>query len=186
MVSNSFVTLQATEILIAMKAKITIACWLMLLLLAASCTKGPAAFKGDYSFKTGGYLTVSGTVSDLLGQRDTTFIRHLVPESGQMHVVREEGDRMVVTMNITGGDPVVFPATVDGSEIILEPVLHSLLLRPAIGDETVRQDFMVSGTGRKYDRMILFELECEGTFRHLNLDGEVSESEIKCIATENE
>ena len=157
------------------------------LLLMASCNPaGPSAFSGYYSFKTGGFLQITGTVTDLSGQRDTTFVRHLVAESGQMHVLRESGDKMIVTMNITGGDPAVFPAKVNGSEIVLEPVLRNVLVRPAVGDESVRHDFKVSGTGHKYDNMILFDLTYEGDFRHLNLQGTVTGSEVKCIATENE
>lgn len=157
------------------------------LLALVSCNReGPGAFKGYYSFKTGGFLTVTGTVSDEKGERDTSFVRHLVAESGQMHVLREDGDKMIVTMNITGGDPAVFPAKVNGSEIVLEPVLRNVLVRPAVGDDAVRHDFKVSGTGHKYDNMILFDLTYEGDFRHLNLQGTVTGSEVKCIATENE
>ena len=157
------------------------------LLLMASCNPaGPSAFSGYYSFKTGGFLQIAGTVTDLSGKRDTTFVRHLVAESGQMHVLRESGDKMIVTMNITGGDPVVFPAAVSDGAIVLEPVLRSVLVRPALGDDAIRHDFTVSGTGRKYDNMILFDLFYEGDFRDGWLEGTVEESGVKCIATENE
>ena len=162
--------------------------WFLLGLLAlVSCNReGPGAFKGYYSFKTGGFLTITGTVSDWSGERDTSFVRHLVAESGQMHVLRKDGDNMIVTMNITGGDPAVFPAKVNGDEIVLEPVVRNVLVRPAVGDDAIRHDFTVSGKGRKYDNMILFDLSYEGAFRHLNLKGTVTGSEVKCIATENE
>ena len=157
------------------------------LLLMASCNPaGPSAFSGYYSFKTGGFLQIAGTVTDLSGKRDTTFVRHLVAESGQMLFgdggVRHE----IVTMNITGGDPVVFPAAVSDGTIVLEPVLRSVLVRPALGDDAIRHDFTVSGTGRKYDNMILFDLLYEGDFRDGWLEGTVEESGVKCIATENE
>ena len=158
----------------------------LLLLLCACSQDGPAGFKGYYSFKTGGSLQFSGTVTDIRGARDTTFIRHLVPESGQMHVLRDEGDRMIVTMNITGGDPVVFEATLSDGVLTLEPVLRSALVRPALGDESIRCDFTVSGEGRKYEKMILFDLEYEGSIPILGFEGEISSSDVHCIATENE
>ena len=159
---------------------------LVLLLLCACSQDGPADFRGYYSFKTGGSLVFSGNVTDLRGSRDTTFYRHLVPESGQMHVLRDAGDKMVVTMNITGGDPIVFEATVSGGVLTLEPVFRSVLVRPALGDESLRGDFTVSGEGRKYDNMILFDLDYEGSIPILGFEGEVSSSDVHCIATENE
>ena len=158
----------------------------LLLLLCACSQDGPAGFKGYYSFKTGGSLEFSGTVTDIRGTRDTAFIRHLVPESGQMHVLRDKDDRMIVTMNITGGDPVVFEASVSEGVLTLEPVFRSALVRPALGDETLRGDFTVSGEGRKYENMILFDLEYEGSIPILGFEGEVSASDVHCIATENE
>lgn len=157
------------------------------LLLLCACTAGsPAGFKGYYSFKTGGFITVSGVYTDLRGSRDTAFVRHLVPESGQMHVLRDGGDKMVVTMNITGGDPVVFDAYVSDGELILDPVLRSVRLHPALGDEEFRYDLMVGGRGRKKDNMILFDLEYSGDFPFIGLEGSVTGSEVHCIATENE
>ena len=160
---------------------------LALLLLVCACSKsGPAEFKGYYSFKTGGSLVFSGTVIGIRGYHDTTFVRHLVAESGQMHVLQEEGDKMIVTMNITGGDPVVFNASVSGDVLKLEPTSRSALVSPALGNETIRGDFTVSGEGRKYDNMILFDLDYEGTIPILGFEGEVSSSDVRCIATENE
>lgn len=159
---------------------------LALILLCACSQNSPAAFKGYYSFKTGGSLVFTGTVTDIKGRRDTTFYRYLVPESGQMHVLKDKGDKMIVTMNVTGGDPVVFNASISGGVLTLEPVLRSVQVRPVLGNEAVRSDFTVSGEGRKYDNMILFDLNYEGSFPIVGFMGKVSSSDIHCIATENE
>ena len=158
------------------------------LLILCSCSQDdPLGFKGYYSFKTGGSLVLSGTVTDSEGEtRDTTFTRHLIPESGQMHVLRGEGDKMIVTMNITGGDPVVFDAYLSNDVLTLEPVFRSAPVRVELGDESIRGEFTVSGKGRKYENMLLIDLDYKGTLPITDFEGEVTSSDVHCVATENE
>ena len=166
--------------------------WLLPLVLLSGVlsgckAEGTAAFKGDYSFKTGGYITVSGTYTDWRGSRDTTFIRNLVPESGQMHLLQDtEEQKMVVTMNITGGDPVVFSASLDGEQLVLTPLLRSVLVFPKFGDDALRYNLTVGGTGRKYDQTIVFEMNYSGDFSMDGLKGTVTSSKVHCIATKND
>ena len=166
--------------------------WLLPLVLLSGVlsgckTEGTAAFKGDYSFKTGGYITVSGTYTDWRGSRDTTFIRNLVPESGQMHLLQDtEEQKMVVTMNITGGDPVVFSASLDGEQLVLTPLLRRVLVFPKFGDDALRYNLTVGGTGRKYDQTIVFEMNYSGDFPMDGLKGAVTSSKVHCIATKND
>ena len=126
--------------------------------------------------------------NDTLSSRDTMFLRHLVAESGQMHILRDNGDRMIVTMNITGGDPVVFSAVHKDGSLLLSPTRRMVAVRPDEdeSDESVLCDMTVSGTGRRYDNMILFRMDYSGKYSFRGLDGTVCESRIDCIATENE
>ena len=195
------------------------------LLLMVSCTKtGPAAFRGYYSFKTGGTIDVKGRVYDLqrdtfkidttineytiagrkfrdtsyryhvkndtIGSRDTTFLRHLVAESGQMHILDKSGDEMLLTMNITGGDPVVFYSKVSGEDLVLSPTRRMVGVRPGNGDDddddTVSFDMTVSGSGKRYENMIIFDLWYEGRYAYDGLEGNVTDSRVNCIATLND
>lgn len=145
---------------------------LFALLLLVSCNKTtPAGFKGTYTFKTGGYITVVDGMQ--------TYERHLVPEIGQMHVLPDGGNKMVVTMNISGGDPVVFSATVEDGKLVLDPVRRTVSVTLDIEDlTTLSYTLDVSGEGRKMNNIILFDMKYSG--------GNVKKSDVRCVATSNE
>ncbi|MCQ2169051.1 MAG: hypothetical protein MJY51_01355 [Bacteroidales bacterium] len=126
--------------------------------------------------------------ADTLSSRDTSFLRQLVAESGQMHILGKDGDEMIVTMNITGGDPVVFSALHRDGNLTLSPTRRMVAVRPDVdeNDETVLCDMTVSGSGQRYDNMILFKMDYSGKYSYEDLEGNVSVSRIDCIATENE
>lgn len=193
-------------------------------LAVAACDKyGKNAFRGNYSFKTGGSLEISGKVYDIkkdtvkidtivtqreiagrkykdttykyhikrdtLGSRDTSFVRRLVAESGQMHILDGGGDKIKLTMNITGGDPVVFDADVDGGTLVLHETRRSVAIRPdndEDDDEKVNFMMNVGGKGEKFENMILFRLEYKGKYSYDGLEGNVSRSAVDCISRENE
>ena len=128
------------------------------------------------------YVTKTDTVS----VRDTVVSRRLVTESGQMHIVEKSGSQMVLTMNITGGDPVVMQATASGNTVTLEKTGRFVPVHDKSGVTFGFQDFLVSGSGTRYDNMIVFDLTYEGAYSESSFEGEVSASRINCIATENE
>ncbi|MDO5321010.1 MAG: hypothetical protein Q4F39_01300 [Bacteroidia bacterium] len=168
----------------------------LLLLLAAcvmlsGCSKvGPELFKGNFSFKTGGYVEITGKTIPLDDSepRDTVFIRHLPNESGQMHIVEGNGGKLKVTMNVTGGAPVVFDATATDDAITLVPVERTM---PVYSDITsLIQDasmlLSIGGTGQRFQNTIIFDLEVSGKYEGYYIEGQVTKSFVNCIATENE
>lgn len=126
--------------------------------------------------------------ADTLSSRDTSFLRQLVAESGQMNILNKDGDGMIVTMNVTGGDPVVFSALHKDGNLTLSPTRRMVAIRPDgdKNDESVLCDMTVSGSGQRYDNMILFTMDYSGKYSYEDLEGNVSVSRINCIATENE
>lgn len=142
------------------------------LILVVSCSKNsPAGFKGTYTFKTGGTITVVDGRS--------TIVRHLVTEIGQMHVVQDKGNKMVVTMNISGGDPVVFNAAVEDGRLVLDPLRRTVGVTLDIEALTkLSYTVDVSGEGRKMDNVILFDLKYDGE--------SIVKSDVRCIASKNE
>lgn len=193
------------------------------LTLLCSCSKsGIPAFRGNYSFKTGGYLDIKGkvydierdtvsidtvitrrtiagrefidttyryhTVNDTIASRDTQFVRHLAAESGQMRILKSEGSRVKVTMNISGGNPVVYDAIIKGTSISLEPCDRRVSVLP--GDNASEQSvaFVMNckGAGSLYDNTIILDMDYSGRYSYFGLDGNVSASHINCIATRNE
>ena len=126
------------------------------------------------------------TKEDTVAVRDTSIMRRIVTESGQMHILKKGGDSLVVTMNITGGDPVVIPARSSGNTVTLGKIRRFV---PVYGSSDViyyYHDLELTGSGTRYDNMIVFDLEYSGDYSDRGFDGTVSSSRVKCIATENE
>ena len=126
------------------------------------------------------------TQNDTISSRDTVVTLHLVAESGQMHILRAEGNDMIVTMNVTGGDPVVMDAVVADGVITLNPTRRMVPVREWINEGQTYFDMTVSGSGKRYDNMVLFDLTYEGTYNYAGFEGVVTGSRVNCIATENE
>lgn len=195
---------------------------LALAMCLPGCNKqGPAAFKGHYSFKTGGSIDVTGklflvkvdtvkidtivhtvgigsltlfrdstfnyhTQNDTISSRDTVVVRRIGTESGQMHILQKDADRMILTMNVTAGDPVVIEASVSGGDITLEKTRRFLPVHTGGGLLTRQMELTLSGTGKRYDNTVLLDLTYEGDYQEDGFDGVVSASRVNCIATANE
>ena len=165
----------------------------MLSAVLCSCSKeGTALFKGNYSFKTSGTISARqiSEPADTLLPSDVTI--KLATESGQMDITPRDGDAMLVSMNVTGGDMLVYDATVDGDDLIVSQDTRSMVLTFPSGEEsqvltpTVRADVAVSGSGHRYDNIILFKFTYSGTFQVGDTEYEIYSSDIDCRAKLNE
>lgn len=159
--------------------------------LLSGCSKtGPELYEGNYSFKTGGYVEITGKYIPFGDSepRDTVFVRHIQNESGQMHVVQGNNGKLKVTMNITGGAPVVFDATATDDAITLAPVERSMSVYSDVSDilPDTSLPLSIGGTGQRYQNMIIFDLEINGKYEGSHLEGQVSKTFVNCIATGNE
>lgn len=202
-------------IIIFMMKKLTLL-FLAVSCLLCSCTRqGPALYRGSYSFKTGGSIDITGevldivkdtvktdtiitgflfrdtsyryhVVNDTIGKHDTTFTRRLLSEKGQMHIVSAGADSLMVTMNITGGDPLVFSAAVLDGSLRLQPSRRSV----SLSDENIFRveslEVLASGSGKRFEDVIIFEMDYRGNYQSEGFEGMIVSSNIKCVATENE
>ena len=119
-----------------------------------------------------------------LPEGDRTFSLSLSAESGQMNIIRTEGNSAVVTMNIVGGDALVFDAQADGKTLKLSPLRRIISFRD--GTQTATLDVTVSGTGEKHENLVVFSLSYTGSGESTLYDYTINSSEIKCVAKENE
>lgn len=115
---------------------------------------------------------------------DRTFSLSLSAESGQMNIIRTEGNSAVVTMNIVGGDALVFEAQAEGKTLKLSPLRRIISFRD--GTQTANLDVTVSGTGEKHENVVVFTLSYIGSGESTLYDYTINSSEIKCVAKENE
>lgn len=160
-----------------------------------SCEKeGVKLFDGNYSFKTSGILTVERTAkvseSDAsagildIPDGNRTFRLALTSESGQMNVIKTGDNSVIVTMNVVGGDALVFNGKAEGKVLTLDPAVRFLSFRD--GANTVSLEITVSGTAEKHDDVAIFTLEYTGGGETTLYDYKILASEVKCVARLNE
>ena len=133
-------------------------------MVLSSCSKADQ-YKGSYTFKTGGYVVV-------LDEESQPEEVSLTPENGQMHVLKDGGSSLTVTMNPIGGSPVVYEATLEGDVLTLAPANRKL----SIGEKSLLCTTYASGTRKDNVLMLDFTYENE----------EILESHITCVAVYNE
>lgn len=189
---NVFFQVSANKTTKDMKIK-AITATVMLLAALCSCSKeGPARYKGNYSFKTSGTICARqiSEPADTLLPSDVTI--KLVTESGQMDITPSGGDAMLVTMNVTGGDMLVYNAKADGEDLVITADKRSIILDfpdsegSKILPPSVRAEIGISGSGQRYDNIILFKFIYTGEFQVGNTKYEIYSSDIDCRAKVNE
>ena len=167
---------------------------LVIIALLTSCRKEDSwYFSGNYSFKTSGMIQVRG--KDIPQTLPQDFTVDLITESGQMDIttVNSGNGEMVITMNVTGGDLLVYYATVKGDDIVLTPEKRKMSFtipwldsEGKITERKIDTDVTVSGEGKRYDNIILLSFRYDGTF---TVDGktvyEIYDSDINCRAKRN-
>lgn len=166
--------------------------------MLTSCEKeGNMLFRGYYSFKTSGVIEVERTMTypqDGTVTVDTLQIS-LAAESGQMNILSsdDKAGKMFVTMNVIGGDAVVLDATTSGSDMTVGPSDRTISFLDGV--DRVSLNVSVNGTARKYENVVIFDLDYsgEGSVGDPN-DGNavrygdyaILDSSVKCVAKEND
>ena len=158
------------------------------LLLTAACTKeGAPRFKGNYTFKTSGTVTVRPADD---AEAEQTVIS-LMDENGQLDVVTvdKSSGEMMVAMNIVGGSVLTFNAVADGRTLTLTPFTRRLQIPVVSGNpiDTALPEatVTVSGYAERYTDALLFWISYEGTYTYDGVEYEITDSNISCWAKEN-
>lgn len=160
----------------------------------SSCSKTLAdTVCGTYHFKMSGNMLCNGQdiYDDASASISQTFV--LSSQTGQMHIVKEGDDLYLVTMSVMlGGDVMAFEATVSGDSINLKENEIIINIKEE-GDASSKflsntsVSLNLSGTGKKYDDMIMFEMKCNGSFWYDGIYFTVSDKQdIICVADRNQ
>lgn len=160
-------------------------CALLMLscLFLSSCQKdGVKVFKGDYTYKTSGKITV--TISGVANPVK------LLNRTGQMDIIDiGEDDRVMVVKTSLTGDVTSGYATIDGDKIIFDPVTfnETLILLVENGMATITSN----ASGKIYENnTIIINETYEGIFAgqgsYLNVLGTISGDSILTVADRNE
>ena len=143
-----------------MKKTIIIAV-LALLALTACQKKNAPLFRGDYSFKTSGSVTL-----DEIDPQDEplSYTISLPNEIGQLEISDLDNgkDSVLVVMNTMGGEVVVTHAFCEGNEIYLKDFTKNTLL--FTGDSiTLKNEVRVQASGQMYeDNTIILNMIYDG------------------------
>lgn len=156
------------------------------LMALASCQKKNAPlFRGDYSFKTSGSVTLEEIVPQ--GETGETFTVGLPNEIGQLEISTLDNgkDSVLVVMNTMGGEVVVTHAFCKDNEIFLRDFKKNTLL--LTGDSlTLKNDLRVKATGRMYeDNTLILNMIYDGEAERNERSFKVFGDDIRMAATRN-
>lgn len=150
----------------------------------ASCQKKNAPlFRGDYSFKTSGSVTLNEIVTD----EPASYTVGLPNEIGQLEIseLGNGKDSVLVVMNTMGGEVVVTHAFCKDNEIFLRDFKKNTLL--FTGDSlTLKNDLRVHATGQMYeDNTLILNMIYEGEAETNERNFKVYGDDIRMAAIRN-
>ncbi len=158
-------------------------------LALTSCHKsGVSLFEGDYSFKTSGEISIN-----VEGQIDTLDVNipasldvSLANDVGQLNICAsgKENGQVIVVMNYLNGDVVVTSGTCNGNTLELSTFQRNVL---PVSVSSLLSNFsiLVSGTGRMYDDMIVFDMSYKGKASIGTVSYKIKEKDVKMVAYRN-
>ena len=155
-----------------------------LLAMAACQKKNAPLFRGDYSFKTSGSVTLNEIDAE---DEPASYTVSLPNEIGQLEISNLDNgkDSVLVVMNTMGGEVVVTHALCKDNEIFLRDYKkHTLLFT---GDSpTLKNDLRVSAKGQMYeDNTLILNMIYEGEAETSERSFKVYGDDIRMAAIRN-
>ena len=130
--------------------------FIFILIGCCACSNDARLLSGDYSYKTSGSVVIS---------TDTEEITYQLPDKiGQLNVVdlkATDKDSVLLVLNEMGGSLTTIYARISADSIELQPYTTTLTITTGKGTGTY--DITVSGTGIRYDDLIMLHETYDGT-----------------------
>lgn len=169
-----------------MKKPIIIA--VLTLLAFTACQKsGMHLFRGDYSFKTSGNVTMDEIAPEGETYEPASYTVSLPNEIGQLEISDLDNgkDSVLVVMNTMGGEVIVTHALCDGNEIFLKDFTKNTLLFP--GDSiTLKNEVRVQASGQMYeDNTLILNMTYEGEAETNDRTFKIYGNDIRMAAIRN-
>ena len=121
-----------------------------------ACSNDARLLSGDYSYKTSGSVVIA---------TDTEEVTYQLPDKiGQLNVVdlkATDKDSVLLVLNEMGGSLTTIYARISADSIELQPYTTTLTITTGKGTGTY--DITVSGTGIRYDDLIMLHETYDGT-----------------------
>ena len=165
--------------------KISILLSVCCLMALTSCQKKNAPlFRGDYSFKTSGSVTLNEINTE---DEPASYTISLPNEIGQLEISALDNgkDSVLVVMNTMGGEVVVTHAFCQDNKIFLRDFKKNTLL--FTGDSlTLKNDLRVKASGQMYeDNTLILNMIYEGEAETNERSFKVYGDDIRLAATRN-
>ena len=171
-----------------MKKQILIA--VFALLVFSSCQKsGTQLFRGDYSFKTSGSVTMDEIVPEGETYEPASYTVSLPNEIGQLEIKalgkEKEKDSLLVVMNTMGGEVVVTHAFCKDNEIFLKDFTKNSLIFS--GDSIIlKNELHVKASGQMYeDNTLVLNMIYDGEAKTSGRDFKIYGDNIRMAAIRN-
>lgn len=149
--------------------------FIFILIGCCACSNDARLLSGDYSYKTSGSVVIS---------TDTEEITYQLPDKiGQLNVVdlkATDKDSVLLVLNEMGGSLTTIYARISADSIELQPYTTTLTITTGKGTGTY--NITVSGTGIRYDDLIMLHETYDGT---LSDDNETTLYSDKIITVAN-
>ena len=151
-----------------------------------SCQKKNAPlFRGDYSFKTSGSVTLDEIVTE--GGTGDSFTVSLPNEIGQLEISALDNgkDSVLVVMNTMGGEVVVTHALCQDNKIFLHDFKKNTLLFTS-DSLTLKNDLRVHASGQMYeDNTLILNMTYEGEAEADDRSFKIYGNDIHMVANRN-
>ena len=155
-----------------------------LMALAACQKKNAPLFRGDYSFKTSGSVTLDEINAE---DEPASFTVSLPNEIGQLEISALDNgkDSVLVVMNTMGGEVVVAHAFCKDNEIFLRDFKKNTLL--FTGDSiTLKNELRVKASGQMYeDNTLILNMTYEGEAETNERNFKIYGDDIRMAAIRN-
>lgn len=161
-------------------------CICALLALLPACTTAPTdPYAGRYVFKTSGTVTVELGTTVLLPDSNPlsvgSHVFELTPETGRMDISRRGNNTMLVSMNVLGGDVLVYDAELTTGGFRILPTtrqLHLGVLPP--------MEVTVSGHAQLLDGTLFLSLVYSGGKSLVpGVICSITDSDVVCVASKS-
>lgn len=164
---------------------VTLCC---LFVLSACSKSGLDAFRGDYSFKTSGLVTIQrqATLFDTVPPAAITF--ELPHEIGQLNIATLDGheDKAVVIINYLNDDVIVTEGFCDGNVIELNEYQRSPMDFSIDAQTNIQAPMTVRAVGHLYDQdNLLFSMTYHGKVKVGSLTYHIDGEDVKMVAYRN-
>lgn len=159
------------------------------LLALASCQKsGINLFRGSYSFKTSGEVSIQRQASLFDTIPPAAYTIALSNEIGQMEIstLDPQTDSVVVVLNYFEGDVVVTSGHCQENQIVLKDFNHITILPSIDGNINVSSTLRVHALGRIYDEnTLILDMSYRGRVTVESLRYDISGDHITLVANRN-